>query len=69
LGAVQVWGNALHDQAGAVASYRRALALGGTASLPQLFAAAGAKFAFDAGTLRKSVDLMEQTIDQLERDA
>ncbi len=69
LGAVQVWANALRDQAGAVASYRRALALGGTASLPQLFAAAGAKFAFDAGTLRKSVDLMEQTIDQLERDA
>jgi oligoendopeptidase F len=69
LGAVQVWGNALHDQAGAVASYRRALALGGTASLPQLFAAAGAKFAFDAGTLRKYVDLMERTIEKLEHDA
>jgi oligoendopeptidase F len=66
LGAVQVWANALRDQAAAVASYRSALALGGTASLPQLFAAAGAKFAFDPGTLRKYVDLMEQTIEKLE---
>lgn len=69
LGAVQVWANALRDQAGAVASYRHALALGGTASLPQLFAAAGAKFAFDAGTLHTYVDLMEQTIEKLEQNA
>ena len=66
LGAVQIWANALSDQAGAVASYRRALALGGTVLLPQLFAAAGAKFAFDAATLRKYVDLMERTIEKLE---
>ena len=69
LGAVQVWANALRDQAGAVARYRQALALGGTASLPQLFAAAGAKFAFDAETLHQSVDLMEQTIEKLEQNA
>ena len=68
LGAVQVWANALRDQAGAVARYRQALGLGGTASLPQLFAAAGAKFAFDAATLRQAVDLMEQTIEKLERN-
>ncbi|HEX6544625.1 MAG TPA: M3 family oligoendopeptidase, partial [Ktedonobacterales bacterium] len=34
LGAVQLWANAIKDQAGAVAAYRRALALGGTVSLP-----------------------------------
>jgi oligoendopeptidase F len=66
LGAVQIWANALTDQAGAVASYRRALALGGTVSLPELYEAAGAKFAFDAATLRKYVDLMERTIEKLE---
>ncbi len=66
LGAVQVWANAQRDQAGAVASYRRALALGGTASLPELYAAAGAKFAFDAETLGQYVGLMEQTIEKLE---
>jgi oligoendopeptidase F len=66
LGAVQVWANALTDQAGAVRNYRRALALGGTASLPELYAAAGARFAFDAGTLRQAVDLMERTINDLD---
>ncbi len=66
LGAVQVWRNALSDPAGAVARYRQALALGGTASLPQLYAAAGAKFAFDAATLQEAVSLIETTITGLE---
>jgi oligoendopeptidase F len=66
LGAVLVWRNALNDQAGAVADYRRALALGGTVALPELYATAGAKFAFDADTLREAVDLIERTIDELE---
>lgn len=67
LGAVQVWGNALQDQAGAVAQYRRALALGGTRTLPDLFAAAGAKLAFDAQTLGEAVALIEKTIEELEQ--
>jgi oligoendopeptidase F len=66
LGAAQVWANALNDQAGAVAAYRRALALGATAPLPELFAAAGARFAFDAETLRRAINLMLETITQLE---
>ena len=66
LGATQVWGNALQDQAGAVAAYRRALALGGTAPLPELYRTAGAKFAFDVETLGKAVDLMEAVIQELE---
>lgn len=69
LGAVQVWANALRDQSGAVARYRKALGLGGTAPLPDLFAAAGAKFAFDAATLRQFVELMERTIEELEQNA
>jgi len=66
LGAAQVWRNALKDQRAATAAYRWALALGGTATLPQLYAAAGARFAFDAGTLGEVVDLMERTISELE---
>jgi oligoendopeptidase F len=66
LGAVQVWRNALRDQAQAVADYRRALALGGTVPLPDLYAAAGARFAFEAGILREAVSLMEETIARLE---
>lgn len=66
LGAVQVWRGALSDQAGAVAAYRRALALGGTRPLPDLYAAAGAKFAFDTATVSEAVALIERTLDQLE---
>ena len=66
LGAVQIWANAIKDQAGAVKHYRQALALGGTATLPDLFKAAGVKLAFDAATLKTGVDLMEHTILELE---
>ncbi len=65
LGAVQVWSNALQDQAQAVADYRRALALGGTRSVPELFAAAGARFAFDTKTLHSAVQLLESTLAEL----
>jgi oligoendopeptidase F len=66
LGAVQIWRNALKNQSKAVVDYRKALALGGTASLPQLFKTAGAKFAFDAATLRQAVALIESTMQKLE---
>jgi oligoendopeptidase F len=66
LGALQVWRNALRDQAAAVAAYREALSLGYSVPLPQLFATAGARFAFDAGILGEVVDLILHTIDRLE---
>jgi oligoendopeptidase F len=66
LGAFQVWRNSLGDRDEAVAAYRRALSLGGTAPLPRLFEAAGARFAFDADTLRAAVDLAERVIEELE---
>jgi oligoendopeptidase F len=49
-----------------VEAYRQALALGGTAPLPQLFATAGARFALDADTLRSTITLLEEAIDELE---
>jgi oligoendopeptidase F len=66
LGAVQIWRNSLVDQRKAVEQYKQALALGGTASLPELFQAAGAKLAFDAATLNQAVELMENRIYELE---
>ena len=66
LGAVQVWANARKNQKKAVADYRKALALGATVPLPELFATAGAKFAFDAKTLNEAVGLMEEVIQELE---
>ena len=66
LGAIQIWANALRDQPSAVVAYRRALALGGTATLPDLYATAGARFAFDEDTLRQAVELLEAHIAELE---
>ncbi|HVD02152.1 MAG TPA: M3 family oligoendopeptidase [Candidatus Dormibacteraeota bacterium] len=65
LGALQVWRNALHDQEEAVAAYRRALGLGATRPLPELYQAAGIKLAFDAGTIGELVDLVEGELDKL----
>jgi oligoendopeptidase F len=48
LGALQVWRKSLNDLPGAVTAYRKALALGGSRSLPELYAQAGARLIFDA---------------------
>jgi oligoendopeptidase F len=68
VGALQVWRNALRDQAQAVETYRQALALGGTKSLPELYAAAGAEFRFDRPMLSELVALIEQTLEELETE-
>ena len=65
LGAIQLWRNAVEDQRQAVANYRRALSLGGTVPVPDLYATAGIKFAFDEETLGEVVELMETKIDEL----
>jgi len=62
LGAAQIWKNTLVNEEKAVNAYRKALSLGGTVSLPKLFESAGAKFAFDAVTLKHAADLMEKKI-------
>jgi oligoendopeptidase F len=67
VGAVQVWRNSLSDQAAAVKQYRHGLSLGGTRALPELYAATGARFSFDAATMGEIVGLIEQTIDELEK--
>ena len=69
LGAVQIWRNALRDPQDALARYRQALRLGGTASLPELYQTAGARFVFDRGTLDEAVRLLEQSIHQLETES
>ncbi len=67
LGAFQVWRNALSDQAGSVKAYRKALSMGGTASLPELYRTAGARFAWDVQTMQQAVGLAEEKIEELER--
>lgn len=66
LGAVQVWANALEDQASALRQYRDALELGGTVTLPELYETAGVKLAFDAETLQEAVDLIERKMGDMQ---
>jgi oligoendopeptidase F len=62
VGAIQVWRNALQNEANAVARYRQALALGGTEGLKDLFAAAGLTLAFDSSHLGSLMPLVEAAI-------
>jgi oligoendopeptidase F len=62
LGALQVFRNAVNNGAEAVAAYRRFLALGGTKSLPELYAAAGVKLVFDADAMLELVTFVEERI-------
>ena len=57
LGALQVWANSRANKAKALADYKKSLALGGSRPLPELFAAAGCRFQFDAATIRPLIQL------------
>jgi oligoendopeptidase F len=65
LGALQVWRNSTRDRLAAVAAYRRFLAMGATAPLPELYGAAGAELIFDAGRMGELVAAVEGEIESL----
>ena len=69
LGALQVFRNAVQDAGNAVAMYKHFLALGGTRTLPELYAAAGATLVFDAPTMKELVDFTMERIDALRAGA
>ena len=64
LGALQIWRNAMDDQAQAVHDYRQALALGGTQSLSALYEAANVTFAYDHDMVGQMVSLLETEIEK-----
>ncbi|NOQ39530.1 MAG: M3 family oligoendopeptidase [Anaerolineales bacterium] len=66
LAAFQIWENAQKDQSKALQNYRQSLALGGTATLPELYVAAGANLSFDSDTLGSAIQLIEKTLAELE---
>ncbi|MFN8582088.1 MAG: M3 family oligoendopeptidase [Gemmatimonadaceae bacterium] len=68
LGALQIWRESLRDPQGAVTRYRRALALGGTVGLPEIYRTAGAKLVFDAPTMRELVGLVEERLSVLRQE-
>ena len=66
LGALQIWLRATRtNYTEAVARYRTALALGGSRPLPELFAAAGARLAFDGATMAPLVQAMGDELARL----
>ena len=65
LGALQIWKRSLTDPDGALAGYKNALRLGGTRSLPDLYAQAGARLIFDADGMRELVGLVEDRLETL----
>ncbi len=56
----------LTDRAGAVADYKKALALGGSRPLPELFAAAGIRFDFGAELIASLMETIRTELEKLE---
>lgn len=65
LGALQLWANSRRDKTGALQAYQRALALGGSRPLPELFQAAGCRLEFTAKTIRPLVELVRTELSKL----
>ena len=66
LGALQIWRRSLTDRAGAVASYKKGLALGGSRPLPELFQGAEITFGFQEETIRPLMDAVRGELAKLE---
>ena len=65
LGALQVWANSKRDKAKALGDYKKALALGGSRPLPELFQAAGCKFEFSAKTIQPIAKMLREELEKL----
>jgi len=59
LGALQTWANSRRNKMEALAAYKRALALGGYRSLPELFENTGCRFDFSRNTLAPLVQMLQ----------
>lgn len=64
LGALQVWLRSRTNYHEAVESYWNALTFGGSRPLPELFAAAGARFQFDYEILKPLMDAVEEDLER-----
>ena len=65
LGAIGLWMQYKQDPDQALDNYCKALALGGTATLPELFAAAGLSFDFSSATIGKLMQFVKQELDAI----
>jgi oligoendopeptidase F len=65
LGAIAVWRNYRQNPAEGLAAYKRALALGYTAPIGQIYAAAGIRFDFSTEYLRTLADFVREEMEAL----
>jgi oligoendopeptidase F len=65
LGSLQLWQRFRRDPAAAIKGYRAALALGASRPLPELFAAAGARFAMDGPAMEEAVSGIVARLEEL----
>ena len=66
LGSLQLWLRSLEESpAAALNAYKRAMTLGGSRPLPELFAAAGLRFDFGLDTVSRLVDCVERELEKL----
>ncbi|WP_142524827.1 M3 family oligoendopeptidase [Methylacidimicrobium cyclopophantes] len=66
LGALGLWKRSRSDPRGALEAYRRALTLGGSKPLPELFAAAELPFSFGRQNLESLVTAVREALQELE---
>lgn len=62
LGALQLWQQSLEDEGRALANYKRAIALGDTRTLPELFEVAGCEFDFSPPKLGELLELARREL-------
>ncbi|OON68634.1 M3 family oligoendopeptidase [Hymenobacter sp. CRA2] len=65
LGAIAVWRNFRHDPQAGLEAYKRALALGYTATIGEIYEAAGIRFDFSTDYLRSLADFVREEMAQL----
>jgi oligoendopeptidase F len=65
LGALQVWANSKKNKSSALGNYQKALSLGGSRPLPELFQAAGCRFDFSAATVKPLMELVQTELSKL----
>lgn len=66
LGAIGLWKQFKNDKSKAIENYMTALSLGGTRTLPELYAAAGLKFDFSGSYVKELMDFVFEELKQIE---
>ncbi|WP_202081354.1 M3 family oligoendopeptidase [Caldalkalibacillus salinus] len=66
LGALQMWEQYHHDPQQAISNYKKALALGSSKTLPEVYETAGIKFDFSTSKIKELMDFAQQRLRELE---